>query len=134
MKARIRMQSVKALVATLLKEVLTDWLFIRLPLHCQFKAMQDMQNKRRDPAVYENEISKRRNMERARNAAMAGNLPAGWGTAKDPESGQPYFYDKETKATAWEPPEEMLAAMVAILEEQQRDEMNAIVEKVKKEQ
>ena len=54
-----------------------------------------------------------------------GNLPTGWGSALDPTSGERYFYDKETKETTWEPP---IEEMVALLEQQQREEMEAMLE------
>lgn len=94
----------------------------------QFEAMKQMQERRRDPAAFEVTINQRRNLERAQQAAAAGNLPPGWGSAEDPSSGDTYYYEKETMATQWEPPIEQ---MVAIIEEQQRAEMNAIVDQVK---
>lgn len=93
----------------------------------QFEEMKKMQEKRRDPIASEIERNKRRNVELATRAAAVGNVPANWGSAIDPDSGDRYFFDKETKATQWEAP---IDEMVALLEEQQRAEMEAMLEEV----
>lgn len=93
----------------------------------QYKAMQAMQQRRRDPVANDLEISKRRNLETATRAAQQGNLPDNWAAAVDAQSGETYYWNKETNVTQWEPP---LDEMVAILEERQRQEMESLVEEV----
>lgn len=95
----------------------------------QFEEIKKMQERRRDPIEYELEKNRRRNVETANKAAMAGNLPAGWGSALDGD-GNRYFYDKETKETTWEPP---IEEMVALLEQKQRAELEEIYAEVEKE-
>ena len=92
-------------------------------MFAQFEEIKAMQERRRDPVQYEIDKNKRRNIEMATKAAMAGNLPAGWGSALD-EAGDRYFYDKETKETTWDPP---IDEMVALLEQQQREEFEALM-------
>ena len=40
-----------------------------------------------------------------RQAEGALTLPSGWAQYEDEESGDPYFYNEETKKTQWERPE-----------------------------
>ena len=96
----------------------------------QFQAMKDMQEKRRNPVEYEIEKNKRRNVELATRAALAGNIPSGWGSAIDPESGDRYFFDAETKEGATFNPQDMIEEMVALLEEKQRKEMQDLIDSV----
>jgi hypothetical protein len=70
---------------------------VRSVLAAQFEEMKKMQEKRRDPIGNEIERNKRRNVELATRAAAVGNVPANWGSAIDPDSGDRYFFDKETK-------------------------------------
>jgi len=93
----------------------------------QLAAMKAMQQKRRDPITAELERKRRRNVELATRAAAVGNLPTGWGSAIDPASGARYFFDEETKETTWDPP---IQEMVALLEEQQRSELEALIKEV----
>ena len=97
----------------------------------QWQEIKKMQQKRRDPIEMERETQKRRNIELATRAAQEGNLPDGWGSALDPESGERYFYDLETKTPVWDPP---IDEMVAILEAKQKAEMEELIEKAKLEQ
>ena len=95
----------------------------------QLEAMQQMQEKRRDPIGYEIEKNRRRNVELATRAAGQGNLPSGWGSAVT-EAGERYFYDKETKETFWDPAP-IIEEMVTLLEQQQREEMEAMMKEIK---
>ena len=96
----------------------------------QFEEIKQMQERRRDPIEYEIEKNRRRHVEMATQAAAAGNLPAGWGSALD-EDGDRYFYNKETKETTWEAP---IDEMVTLLEEKQRAELKEIYAQVEAEQ
>jgi len=89
-----------------------------------------MQEKRRDPIESEIAGNKRRNVEMATRAAADGNLPAGWGSKIDPASGNRFFFDEETKGekiTTWDPP---IEEMVALLEDMQRAELKAAIDKI----
>merc|ERR1712087_300326 len=78
----------------------------------QFQGLQRMAQRRRDPQAFEADISRRRNIELARRAAQAGNLPDGWGSAEDPASGRRYYF--KDGVTTWDPPiEEMVAILKA---------------------
>ena len=96
----------------------------------QFQAMKDMQAKRRDPIEYQITKSKRRNTEAATQAALAGNIPSGWGSAIDPESGDRYFFNAETKEGATFNPTDMIEEMIAILEDKQRKEFQDLIDSV----
>lgn len=67
----------------------------------------------------EQDEAKRRNVERALQAAKTGNIPAGWASKEDAVTGDRYFWNKENEGvTSWDPPKEMIKEMVAILEQQ----------------
>ena len=68
-------------------------------------------------------------MELATQAAMAGNLPSNWGSKLDPD-GDRYFWPLDTKEVTWDPP---IDEMVALLEGQQREELEAIYKKAAEE-
>ena len=99
----------------------------------QLEAMKAIQEKRRDPVEYEIEKNKRRNREMAVQAALAGNIPSDWGSAIDPDSGDRYFFQRGKDETSTFNPTDMIDEMVEILEEKQREEMRALMEKVKNE-
>ena len=94
----------------------------------QLQAMKDMQERRRDPVENMIAQNKRRNLELATKAAQAGNIPANWGSAVDPASGDRYFFDAETKENVTWDPTEMIDEMVALLEDQQRAEFREALE------
>ena len=80
----------------------------------QLKAMKEMQRLRRDPEAWEAEISKRRNQEiemmkakmEGKNAVLENvdTLPLGWSAVVDAESGDTYYWNKDTGDTQWEIP------------------------------
>ena len=93
----------------------------------QLAAMKEMQERRRDPIASTVDVNKRRNLELATRAASVGNLPDGWDSKVDEASGDRYFWNKQSMDVSWEPPEEMIDEMVAILEEIQKQEMEAVI-------
>lgn len=96
----------------------------------QLEAMKEQQELRRDPVAYEIQKNKRRNMERATAAAKQGNIPPAWGSAVDGD-GDRYFYDAETKEGAtYDPPPEMIAEMMTVLEDQQRKVFQDAIDRV----
>ena len=99
----------------------------------QMQEMKAMQEARRDPIASELASNRRRNVEMATQAANSGNLPSNWDSKVDPTSGQRYFFDVETKGktiTTWDPP---IEEMVGLLEQQQREELEAAIKRINSE-
>ena len=93
----------------------------------QYEATKQMQDTRRDPVAYQLAKNKRRNTEIAERAAADGNLPSGWSSKISEKYGQRYFFKDETPdESSWDPP---IAEMVALLEQQQREEFEALMAK-----
>lgn len=97
----------------------------------QLAAMKEMQDRRRDPVASTQDANKRRTAEQAMQAAKVGNLPTGWSSDVDPSTGDRYFWKTENEnETSWDPPQEMITEMIGMLEEMQKEEMEAAIKRV----